>query len=282
MKRSFLEWLDTFKDNISDYKYYINFEKVYRNVEENRIELNILNSLLGSNNIKQDFQILIKKYPEVLKCIPMLLAVRNMQIPAMDEDGDFIYDFKNINQTVEQYSEFMDKTGLFDMLSNHEISNLVDFALGVETGLDSNGRKNRGGHLMEDYIEEHLKKEKVEYYKEMYLKEVESRWLVDLSTLSNNGKSQKRFDFVVKTKNMIYGIETNFYTSGGSKLNETARSYKMIAEESKNIQGFRFVWFTDGKGWHSARKNLEETFDVLENMYNIHDVENGIMKKVFI
>ncbi|MDU4660825.1 MAG: DpnII family type II restriction endonuclease, partial [Clostridium butyricum] len=181
MKRNFLEWLDTFKDNISDYKYYINFEKVYRNVEVNRIELNILNSLLGSKNIKEDFELLIKKYPEVLKCIPMLIAVRSMQIPAMDEDGDFIYDFKNINQTIEQYSEFMDKTGLFDMLSNHEISSLVDFALGVETGLDSNGRKNRGGHLMEDYIEECLKNEKVEYYKEMYLKDVESKWSVDLS-----------------------------------------------------------------------------------------------------
>ncbi|MDU4749755.1 MAG: type II restriction endonuclease [Clostridium butyricum] len=282
MKRNFLEWLDTFKDNISDYKYYINFEKVYRNVEVNRIELNILNSLLGSKNIKEDFELLIKKYPEVLKCIPMLIAVRSMQIPAMDEDGDFIYDFKNINQTIEQYSEFMDKTGLFDMLSNHEISSLVDFALGVETGLDSNGRKNRGGHLMEDYIEECLKNEKVEYYKEMYLKDVESKWSVDLSALSNNGKSQKRFDFIVKTTDMVYGIETNFYTSGGSKLNETARSYKMIAEESKNIQGFSFVWFTDGKGWYSARKNLEETFDVLEHLYNINDIENGIMKELFI
>lgn len=282
MKRNFLEWLDTFKDNISDYKYYINFEKVYRNVEVNRIELNILNSLLGSKNIKEDFELLIKKYPEVLKCIPMLIAVRSMQIPAMDEDGDFIYDFKNINQTIEQYSEFMDKTGLFDMLSNHEISSLVDFALGVETGLDSNGRKNRGGHLMEDYIEECLKNEKVEYYKEMYLKDVESKWSVDLSALSNNGKSQKRFDFIVKTTDMVYGIETNFYTSGGSKLNETARSYKMIAEESKNIQGFSFVWFTDGNGWYSARKNLEETFDVLEHLYNINDIENGIMKELFI
>ena len=282
MKRNFLEWLDTFKDNISDYKYYINFEKVYRNVEVNRIELNILNSLLGSKNIKEDFELLIKKYPEVLKCIPMLIAVRSMQIPAMDEDGDFIYDFKNINQTIEQYSEFMDKTGLFDMLSNHEISSMVDFALGVETGLDSNGRKNRGGHLMEDYIEECLKNEKVEYYKEMYLKDVESKWSVDLSALSNNGKSQKRFDFIVKTTDMVYGIETNFYTSGGSKLNETARSYKMIAEESKNIQGFSFVWFTDGKGWYSARKNLEETFDVLEHLYNINDIENGIMKELFI
>ena len=276
MKRNFVEWLGTFKDNISDYKSYINFDKVYKNVEEN-----MLNSLLGSKNIEEDFINLVTKYPEVLKCIPILLAVRNMEIPAMDEEGAFIYNFKKMNQSLEQYIVFMNKTGLFDLLANRGVTNIIDFVLGVETGLDSNGRKNRGGHLMEDLIEGYLKSEGVEYYKEMYLKDVEEKWGVNLSSLSNNGKSAKRFDFVVKTNNMIYGIETNFYTSGGSKLNETARSYKMIAEECKNIQGFKFVWFTDGKGWTSAKKNLEETFDVLDSMYNINDVENGVMNKLF-
>ena len=281
MKRNFVEWLGTFKDNISDYKYYINFDKVYKNVEENKVEFNMLNSLLGSKNIEEDFINLVTKYPEVLKCIPILLAVRNMEIPAMDEEGAFIYNFKKMNQSLEQYIVFMNKTGLFDLLANRGVTNIIDFVLGVETGLDSNGRKNRGGHLMEDLIEGYLKSEGVEYYKEMYLKDVEEKWGVNLSSLSNNGKSAKRFDFVVKTNNMIYGIETNFYTSGGSKLNETARSYKMIAEESKNIEGFKFVWFTDGKGWTSAKKNLEETFDVLDSMYNINDVENGIMQELF-
>ena len=281
MKRNFIEWLGTFKDNISDYKYYINFEKVYKNVEENKVEFNMLNSLLGSKNIEEDFINLVTKYPEVLKCIQILLAVRNMEIPAMDEEGAFIYNFKKINQNLEQYIVFMNKTGLFDLLANRGVTNIIDFVLGVETGLDSNGRKNRGGHLMEDLIEGYLKSEGVEYYKEMYLKDIEEKWGIDLSALSNNGKSAKRFDFVVKTNSMVYGIETNFYTSGGSKLNETARSYKMIAEESKNIEGFKFVWFTDGKGWTSARKNLEETFDVLDSMYNINDVENGIMKELF-
>ena len=281
MNRNFTEWLGTFKDNISDYKYYINFEKVYRNVEENKIEFNILNSLVGSKNIEKDFTNLITKYPEVLKCIPTLLAVRSLKIPAMDEEGAFIYDFKTMNQTVEQYIVFMNKTGLFDLLANRGITNIIDFVLGVETGLDSNGRKNRGGYLMEDLIEGYLKNESVEYYKEMYLKDIELKWNIDLSALSNNGKAAKRFDFVVKTENMIYGIETNFYTSSGSKLNETARSYKMIAEECKNIEGFKFVWFTDGQGWISAKKNLEETFDVLDTMYNINDVKNGVMKELF-
>lgn len=123
-----------------------------------------------------------------------------------------------------------------------------------------------------------------EYYKEMYLSEIERKWDVDLSALSNNGKAKKRFDFVVKTKKMIYGIETNFYggTGGGSKLNETARSYKMLSQEADTTDGFTFVWFTDGTAWRSARGNLRETFEAMEHIYSIDDLENGIMDKIFI
>lgn len=282
MNRNFSEWLGTFRNSISDYKYYVNFEKVFKNVENIKIELNILNSLINSSNIESDFENLIDKYPETLKCIPVLLAVRSNEIVAMDGDGSFLYNFKSYNQAIEQYKVFMRKTGLFDLLANRGITNLIDYVVGVETGLDSNGRKNRGGHLMEDLVEGYIKKEGIkEYSKEMYLSEVENKWNIDLSALSNSGKTAKRFDFVIKTQNMIYGIETNFYASSGSKLNETARSYKMLAEESKNIEGFKFVWFTDGLGWHSAKRNLEETFDVLDNIYNIKDLENGIMSEIF-
>ena len=175
----------------------------------------------------------------------------------------------------------MRHTGLFDMLQNHIISNLFDYVTGVEVGLGSNGRKNRGGHQMEDLVESYLKKANVEYYKEMYLTEIESKWNIDLSAISAEGTSTKRWDFVVKTPSCIYVIETNFYTSGGSKLNETARSYKMIAEEAKSVPNFKFVWITDGGGWTSARRNLEETFRLLENMYNIADMENGIFSALF-
>ncbi|MBT9139382.1 MAG: Type-2 restriction enzyme DpnII [Syntrophomonadaceae bacterium] len=118
----------------------------------------------------------------------------------------------------------------------------------------------------------------------MYLSDVEALWGIDLSVLSNQGRARKRFDFVVKTDSMVYAIETNFYggTGGGSKLNETARSYKMLTQEADTVDGFTFVWFTDGTAWRSARGNLRETFDVLETIYSIDDMENGIMTKVFI
>lgn len=281
--RDFNAWLGKFRDSIASYDYYIDFQKVFRNVEQMKVELNILNSLIGSKTIEEDFEKLVVRYPEVLKCIPLLLAVRQMEIQAQDENGSYIYNFKKPNQTVEQYKYFMRKTGLFDLIANHIINNLFDYTTGVEAGLDSNGRKNRGGDLMEDLVEGFIKRSSVkEYYKEMYIHEITDRWGIDLSAISNQGKTEKRFDFVVKTDSMIYGIETNFYASGGSKLNETARSYKNLATEVDTINGFTFVWFTDGKGWQTARHNLEETFDVLETLYSIDDLENGIIDRVFI
>ena len=284
MNRDFNSWINSFCDSIADYNYYIDFNKVISNVNENKVELNILNSLIGSKNIENDFEKLINKYPQVLKCIPLLLAVRSKEIYAMDKYGAYLYNFSKPNVSINQYKYFMQKTGLFDLLSNHLISNLVDYATGVETGLDSNGRKNRGGHLMEDLVESYIIKagfnKGSNYFKEMYIHEIEKKWKINLSSISNNGKAEKRFDFVIKTKNMIYAIETNFYASGGSKLNETARSYKNIALESGKISGFTFVWFTDGKGWMSAQHNLQETFEVMKHIYNINDLNNNIINKI--
>ena len=286
MTRNFEEWLGTFRKSISDYKYYVDFEKIYANVKDCKIELNILNSLIGAKNIKSEFKQILAKYPETLKCIPLLLAVRTKEIYAIDDEGEFIYSFKKMNYSVDQYCIFMEKTGLFDLLQNHIINNLFDYATGVETGMDSNGRKNRGGHLMEDLVESFISKlglqKGKEYFKEMYIHEITKKWGIDLSAISNQGRMEKRFDFVVKTPKMIYVIETNCYTSGGSKLNETARSYKTLAKEIETISGVTFVWFTDGQGWLSARHNLEETFDVMDNVYNIADMQNGIMGKLFI
>ena len=285
MKRDFNEWLGSFRNSICDYKFYVDFEKVYGKVENIKVELNILNSLIGSKDIENDFQKLVAEYPKVLKCVPILLAVRGREIYAIDGDGEYLFNFAKPNYSFDEYIMFMRKTGLFSLISEHLINNLVDYVTGVEVGLDSNGRKNRGGHLMENLVESYFIKaglvKDVNYFKEMYLADVEKTWNLDLSNISNQGKAKKRFDFVVKKGETVYAVETNFYSSGGSKLNETARSYKTIALEAKNIDGFAFVWFTDGQGWKSARNNLEETFDVLDNMYCITDLENGIVKELF-
>lgn len=208
MKRDFAQWLLTFTDSIADYKYYIDFETIYRNAEEHRIELNMLNSLIGSENIEKNFGDLINKYPEVLKCIPILLAARQYEIIVLDDEGNkFEYNFRKMNYSIEQYKIFMRETGLFDLIQNHLVNNLYDYVLGVESGLNSNARKNRGGHLMEDVVERFIQKagfkKNETYFKEMYLQEIEEKWKLDMSFISNQNQATKRFDFVVKTDNLF-------------------------------------------------------------------------------
>lgn len=284
MDRNFNEWLSKFKTSISDYTYYVDFEKIYKNVDKVKVELNILNSLIGSKNIEEEFQNILIKYPETLECIPLLLAVRSREIFVKDEINEYLFKFDKMVYSIKDYIRFMKESGLFNLLQNHIINNLYDYVLGIEVGLDSNGRKNRGGHLMENLVESYIikagYKKGVNYFKEMYLKDIEKKWNLDLSEMSGNNTSTKRFDFVIKTNKQVYVIETNFYSGGGSKLNETARSYKMLAQESKKVDGVTFIWFTDGTGWNSARKNLEETFNELETMYNIDDLENGILENL--
>ncbi|SFE45009.1 DpnII family type II restriction endonuclease [Peptostreptococcus sp. D1] len=187
MKRDFNVWLSSFKSSISTYDYYVDFNKVYANVENIKIELNILNSLIGSDNIEYEFKEIVRKYPETLKCIPILLAVRSNEISILDDNQDKIFNFSKLNLPIEEYIVFMRKTGLFKLIQEKNISNLFDYVTGVETGLDSNARKNRGGHLMENLVESYIKELKYyknfDCFKEMYISEVSNNWNIDLSSI---------------------------------------------------------------------------------------------------
>lgn len=191
--------------------------------------------------------------------------------------------------SIDDYIRFMKESGLFDLLQNHIINNLYDYALGIEVGLDSNVRKNRGGHLMKNLVESYIKKagfvKDKTYFKELTTDKMKEMFNIDiLSYISdeslNKTIARKIFDFVIVKYNHYYLIETHFYASSGSKLNETARSYKMLAQELSNIKEVTFVWITDGTGWNDAKGNLEETFNELDTLYNINDLENGVFNKL--
>lgn len=253
MHRNFEDWFKTFRKSITEYDYNIDFHKITDNVEHLKIELSILSTLIGSQNIEKDFADILTRYPECLKAVSILLAVREHEIFCQDENGAVTFRFDQPAQSIEQYTYFMRQTGLFDLLSSKAITNLQSYVTGIEAGLDSNGRKNRGGLQMEKLVEGFLKKSGAEYYSQIYL----------------------------KSSRNLYAIETNFYTSGGSKLNETARSYKLLVEESRSINGFVFIWITDGAGWNSAKHNLEEVFNSTEHIYNISDIESGVLLSLF-
>ena len=199
--RNFDEWFSHFRETIYGYDYYTDFRKVYDNVQYVRAPLNAMNALLGSKNLDRDFKALVKDYPAVLRCLPILIAVRESEMTVLDNHEEISYDFYRPNQSVEQYLEFMKGTGLYDLIQQHRINNLFDYVTGVEVGLDSNARKNRGGHTMENLVESYLRKIGVKYHKEMYLADVQSRYGINLESISNMGKTQKRFDFVVESRN---------------------------------------------------------------------------------
>ena len=252
MKQSFDVFMSTLKDTVANYKYYTDFDKVYKNVAKLKIELNILNSLLGSTNIEKEFVNIITEYPKTINAIPLLLAVRKTEIPVID-DKEFKINFKNNYQDANVYVKFMRETGLFDLMENKKIKCLLDYVTGVEVGLDSNARKNRTGTAMENIIENYIRQvPNVKYNKEMKKAEIKSAYGINLDSLilDNNAEkdAEKRFDFVIKTTNHLYLLETNFYSGGGSKLNETARSYKSLANDIKNLVNISFVWVTDGVG----------------------------------
>lgn len=284
MKRNFESWFLTMKGNTLTWNYYTDFSRVYDNVNRLKIEFNILNSLIGSKNIEEEFKSLLTKYPGTIKTIPFLLAKREKEIRTVDPNEACVFNFEKANYSIDQYTLFMKNSGLFELLQNHVINNLINYVLGAKVGMDTNERKNKTGNGMKDLVESYLikaglVKEKT-YFKEMKKSDVEKKFGLDLSKISNQENAEKRFDFVIKDPlGGIYACECNFY-HGGYKLNETARNYKKIAIEAKGISKFTFVWFTDGLGWSSARENLEEIFDILDTVYNIKDLEDGIVEKM--
>ena len=206
--RDFNAWLSTMKDSVATWTYYTDFNKVYENVQKIKVELNILNSLIGSKNIEEEFKSIVNQYPNVLVVVPILLAKREAEIKVQDADGNYVFNFVKMNYTVDQYALFMRNSGLFDLLQNHIINNLVDYVLGIEVGMDTNGRKNRTGHVMEDLVESYLIKAGLvkgkTYFKEMNASEVERRFHLDLSSLSNDGELEKRSLFLFREEIYAY------------------------------------------------------------------------------
>lgn len=284
MEKEFNNWLSTFKDSIADWNYYTDFNKVYRNVDSIKVELNLLNSLINSKNIENDFRDLAEKYPSILKAIPILIAKRESEISIVDVNITKVYQFDKLNLPIDDYIKFMHKTGLFDLLSKHIIRDLTDYVKGVEVGLDTNARKNRTGTAMERIVASYLNNQENissdEVYSQLSTKEIYRLSGIDLSMIDEDKIANKRFDFVIYKNKHIYAIEVNFYSGGGSKLNETARSYQMLYEQTKDIQNFTFIWITDGVGWKTAKSNLEEAYNSIDYVLSIDDLKCNKLAKI--
>lgn len=277
---------NSFKTKITQWNYFVNWDKVMRNIEPVETELNILNTLIGKENLEDEIIKIIKKYPEVIKSFPILLAIRDKSIEILIDTKNFIcrnFNFKQrdlSNEEIKDLSDYILKSGFGEILKDRKIKNLVDYVTGVEVGLDSNGRKNRGGQLMENLVEEFIAETteelSIKYMAQATAKKIKAEWNIDLTV----DKSSRIIDFAINNNGKLYFAEVNFYGGGGSKLKSTATEYVKMNEYWNN-QGVEFIWITDGAGWKSTLKPLREYFDKADYLLNLELLKDGVLKKIF-
>ena len=260
MKEQFKTFLSQLSKTNATLDYFVDFKKVKGNVRKIALKLNQLNYLIGKDNLEEAINDLYEENPKVFEVLDILIAVRNKNAKTLDNTGKITL-LESYFTSPKGVLEYIYETGLAEVFKNKEISNLVDYVFGIEVGLDTNARKNRGGDNMSKAVSLLFDREGI-YYK----KEVNSTLFLDIESL---GVDVKRFDFVIKTKKKTYLIETNFYNTGGSKLNEVARAYSEVAPKINQYENYEFVWITDGQGWLSAKNKLEEAYNTIPSVYNL-------------
>jgi type II restriction enzyme len=282
MKQPFDELVNNLRSVIASFAFYTDFEKVVANVKKQQARIQRLEEILEKDHFDVDLILAIKQEPQMIGLLANLLAIRK-NFDVMHNDRIISYDLKSKTLSDQDYVDLVKESGLSNLLREGLVKDLKSYLLGVEVGLDSNARKNRGGTAMEKLVEEYIQQLNINYYSQVNKVILKSKFEIDIDIVLNdeNLKSaNKVFDFVVRGENKIYLIETNFYSSGGSKLNETSRSYRQLASELLKLESVEFIWITDGAGWKTAKGNLKETYDMMKHLYTIHDLENGILGRI--
>lgn len=249
--------------------FFCDFDKISQNVRNIELSLNTLNYLIGKSDIEQAVHDIWQRDKSAFNVMDILIAVRNDGRKKVVNSQNNITTLTQLFDSENGVIEFLNNTGLTELFKNNKIKDLVDYVFGIETGLDSNARKNRSGHIMENYVAEIFYANNIQFKQEVY-----SREYPNLAKVL--GSDEKRFDFVIEKDNTTFLIEVNFYSGGGSKLNEVARAYSEIAPKINSIPGFEFVWITDGIGWNSAKNKLQEAFSIIPRIYNLTSINHFI------
>jgi len=278
--------LDNLKPSNTHWSYFVNWDKVFENNRKIELSLNVLNYLIGKEDFEKEFRFLLKENPQVVSALPSLVVrggdiTSKIQVLVDYSSKKLVYkefDFSKkelTNNDVESYLEFVTETGFRSLIENKKIKCLVDYMIGVEAGLDSNGRKNRGGHIMEEIIEIFVKdvcsRLGYRYLKEANADKIQAEFGYSVPV----DKSSRRYDYVIDNGKELFIFETNFYCGGGSKLKSTAGEYRNLYDV---LDGkYKFIWITDGKGWLSTTRPLRETFDHNDYIFTLAMLEKDIL-----
>lgn len=269
MKKNFDLFMSQLQETNQTLDFFCDFDKISQNVEDIKLSLCMLNSLIGASDMRKAVETIWKRDKSAFNVMDILIAVRSEgKKKVLDNLGRCVV-LDSMFRSVDGVMEYLEGTGLADIFRDKKINDLVDYVFGIETGLDTNARKNRSGHVMEGMVARILEKSGIVFRQEVY----SSEWPAITRVL---GDDEKRFDFVIKTASKTYLIEVNFYSSGGSKLNEVARAYSDIAPKINSVPGFEFVWITDGIGWKSAKNKLQEAYSIIPSIYNLTTINDFI------
>lgn len=269
MYKDFNVFMSQLKETNQTLDFFCDFDKITQNVEDIKLSLCMLNSLIGSTDLRKSVETIWNRDKDAFSVMDILIAVRTRDKKIILDPAGKCVPLKSMFTSIDSVMTFLKETGIGALLQNQQINNLVDYVFGVETGLDTNARKNRSGHIMENDVAVKLTKSHIPYKTEVYSR----KWPVITAVL---GDDEKRFDFVIETPSKVYLIEANFYSGGGSKLNEVARSYSDISPKINSVEGFEFVWITDGAGWKSAKNKLQEAYSIIPSVYNLTSMDNFI------
>ena len=262
-------FMSQLKDTNQTLGFFCDFDKISQNVRNIEISLNMLNYLIGKSDLEAAVNDIWQRDSSAFNVMDILIAVRDDgKKKVIDSLGECVL-LKQLFTSPERVVEFLNETGLAELFRSNRIKDLVDYVFGIETGLDSNARKNRSGHIMEDTVQAIFEEANIQFGKEVY----SSEYPLLAEVL---GEDEKRFDFVIETPAKVYLIEVNFYSGGGSKLNEVARAYSDIAPKINSVEGYEFVWITDGIGWKSAKNKLQEAYSIIPSIYNLTDITEFI------
>lgn len=267
MEKNFDKFLSQLQETNQTLDFFCDFEKITHNVDNIKLSLCMLNSLIGTKDLRKSVETIWFRDKTAFSIMDILIAVRSEgKKKIIDSKGQCIV-LDRLFDSVDGVIEYLENTGLANIFKDGKIKDLVDYVFGIETGLDSNARKNRSGHVMEGRVAQILNEVGISYRQEVYSNE----WNAITEVL---GDDKKRFDFVIETSNKTYLIEVNFYSDGGSKLNEVARSYSEIAPKINSVSGFEFIWITDGIGWKKAKNKLQEAFNFIPKIYNLTNIQD--------
>ena len=271
MSKDFDKFMSQLQETNQTLGFFCDFDKISANVDNIKLSLCMLNSMIGTTDLRRSVETIWNRDRSAFSVMDILIAVRSEGKKVVQNSAGDCIVLDRLFTSIDGVLEYLEGTGLADLFRQKKIKDLVDYVFGIETGLDSNARKNRSGHVMEGMVASILTKNNIEYRQEVYSTE----WK-DLQKVL--GDDEKRFDFVIQTPKKTYLIEVNFYSGGGSKLNEVARSYSDIAPKINSVPGFEFVWITDGIGWKSAKNKLQEAYSIIPRIYNLTSINEFLQE----